>query len=203
MRGEHGATERVGVGIQACAVRSVKGHNAPLVEWANILAHNVAVGQLSQASTVGDEPDGLAELAARVELAARGLLTLSTRASLDLPGSVSLTQLRALAAAEEAGPCTLGVLAEALSISTSSASRLVDRLIATGALDRRQSDTNRREVTLQVTAAGRRLLRRHEASRRAVFTDALREMSSTEVRALVRGLEAIQSHVGAHPRILP
>lgn len=147
---------------------------------------------------MNDDPDSVTALAARVELAARGLLSLSTRASMDLPGSLSLTQLRALAAAEEAEPCSLSVLAEALMISTSSASRLVDRLAAAGVLDRRPSDTSRREVTLQVTPRGRRLLRRHEAARRSVFAEVLAQLTPGQARALVRGLEAVHEHVGTH-----
>lgn len=114
---------------------------------------------------------------------------------MDLPQGISLTQLRALAAAEEAGPCSLGVLADAMMISTSSASRLVDRLIAAGVLDRRPSEVSRREVILQVTPRGKRLLRRHEASRRAVFAELLQRMTDAEVRALIRGLEAVKHHV--------
>jgi DNA-binding MarR family transcriptional regulator len=165
------------------------------LDAAAVCAHNVAVAQLSQLSTVGVDAEQLAAVAERVEIAARALLTLSARASIDLPGSVSLTQLRALAAAEELGACSLGALADALRISTSSASRLVDRLSAAGVLDRRPSDVSRRELTLQVTPRGKRLLRRHEASRRAVFAEALNGMASADVRALVRGLEAVQHHL--------
>jgi DNA-binding MarR family transcriptional regulator len=156
------------------------------------LNDNVAVAQLSQRATVEDDDD---DVTARVEIAARALLALSTRASMDLPQGISLTQLRALAAAEEAGPCSLGVLADAMMISTSSASRLVDRLIAAGVLDRRPSEVSRREVILQVTPRGKRLLRRHEASRRAVFAELLQRMTDAEVRALIRGLEAVKHHV--------
>lgn len=134
-------------------------------------------------------------MSSRVEIAARSLLALSARASLDLPGNVSLTQLRALAAAEEAGPCSLGVLAEALMISTSSASRLVDRLTAIGVLDRRPSTVSRRELILEVTPRGKRLLRRHEVSRRAAFAEVLARMSPSDVRALLRGLEAVGAHL--------
>lgn len=151
--------------------------------------------QLSYATSVDDDADGVAALAARLETAARSLLALSTRASVDLPGGLSLTQLRALAAAEQLGSCTLGALADAVMISTSSASRLVDRLVAAEVLDRRTSDTNRREVTLEVTATGRRLLRKHEDARRAVFAEVLREMTPAETRTLLRGLEAVHRHV--------
>lgn len=155
------------------------------------------MAQLSRPESVGDEPGDMASLAARLELAARGLLALSTRASVDLPGGLSLTQLRALATAETLGPCHLGALAESLMISTSAASRLVDRLVATGVLDRRISDLNRRQVTLRVTPAGQRLLRRHENARRAVFAEMLQKLTPTETRALIRGLEAVQRHVDA------
>lgn len=153
------------------------------------------MAQLSRPESIGDDPQALSALAARLESAARGLLTLSTRASLELPGGLSLTQLRALAAAETHGPCTLGLLAEVLTISTSSASRLVDRLVAAGVLDRRTSDLNRREITLQVTAAGRRLLRRHEQARRAVFAELVAKLRPGELRALLRGLEAVQQRM--------
>ena len=132
---------------------------------------------------------------ARVETAARGLLALATRASMALPQGLSLTQLRALAAAEEVGPCSLGTLADALLISTSSASRLVDRLIAAGVLDRRASEVSRREVVLQVTPRGKSLLRRHEAARRAVFGEVLKNMSDADVQSLLRGLEAVKRQV--------
>jgi DNA-binding MarR family transcriptional regulator len=72
---------------------------------------------------------------------------------------------------------------------------MVDRLAASGALDRRTSEISRREVTLEVTAHGRRLLRRHEAARRAVFAGVLQDMTETDVRALIRGLEAVRRQV--------
>jgi DNA-binding MarR family transcriptional regulator len=90
------------------------------------------MAQLLRRPNLSDDADAFAELTARVEAAATGLLTLSMQASLELPGGLSLTQLRALAAAERVGPCSLGTLAEALLITTSTASRLVDRLVPPG-----------------------------------------------------------------------
>jgi DNA-binding MarR family transcriptional regulator len=139
-----------------------------------------------------DDPDGLVALADEVESAARVLLNLSTRAGMQLPGSVSLTQLRALAAVEELGSCTLGALADALMISISTASRLVDRISELNLLDRRQSPTNRRELTIRVTPRGKRMLRRHEAARRAVFEEALVDVPVADAEALLRGLRAVE-----------
>jgi DNA-binding MarR family transcriptional regulator len=164
----------------------------------DVMSQTVDVRQPSRAATLVEDPDELAALAATVETAARALLTLSARASLDLPGNASLTQLRALAAVDEAGSCTLGALADALLISVSSASRLVDRVTAAGLLDRRPSETSRRELTLQVTPRGRRLLRRHQAARRAVFADVLRDMPAHDAAALLRGLRAVQRQLDHH-----
>jgi DNA-binding MarR family transcriptional regulator len=160
----------------------------------------VAVPQPSRTSTLGEDHDSLARLTDEVEVASRALLTLSTRAGLDLPGTVNLTQLRALAAVEQAGPCTLRMLAEELQISMSSASRLVDRVAADGLLNRRQSEVSRRELALQVTPRGRRLLRRYEAARRAVFADVLKGVSVREARTLLRGLQVVQRQLDGPAR---
>lgn len=154
------------------------------------------MGQLSQARTTEDEADNLNALAGRLEAASRALQALSSRASAELPGGLSLTQLRALAATESAQACSLSMLAEDLGISVSTASRLVDRLVAAGVIDRRTSEINRREVTLRVTSSGRRLLRHHQSNRIEIFADLLRALTAREARALLLGLEAVQRYIG-------
>lgn len=154
---------------------------------------------MNQPSQVANDDEGRRSLAARVEVAARALLSISTRASMELPDSVSMTQLRALGAVDEHGPCTLNIFADALMVSTSSASRLVDRLTAAGLLDRQPSPTSRREVRLQITPRGRRLLHQHTLARQALFADVLRGMPARDVRALLRGLQAVQRQLDACP----
>lgn len=131
-----------------------------------MLPHTVVMAQPSLRTTVNSDAAATDGPVSRVEVASRGLLALSARAGMNLPDGISLAQLRALAAAEDAGPCTVSALADVLMTSTSSASRLVDRLAASGVLDRRTSEFSRREVTLEVTARGRRYCadtRRHGA----------------------------------------
>jgi DNA-binding MarR family transcriptional regulator len=94
----------------------------------------------------------------------------------------------------------LRTLAEQLQISMSSASRLVDRLAADRLIDRRQSETSRRELALQVTSRGRRLLRRYEAARRTVFAEMLENVSIRDARVLLRGLRVVQQHLNGHAR---
>lgn len=155
--------------------------------------------QPSQATNDDDSRRARPELAAQVELAARALLNISARASMELPNSVSITQLRGLAAVHEHGPCTLSSFADALMMSTSSASRLVDRLTAAGLLDRQPAPTSRREVRLQITPRGQRLLHQHTLARQALFADVLQDMPGRDVQALLRGLHAVQRQLDTRP----
>jgi DNA-binding MarR family transcriptional regulator len=133
--------------------------------------------------------------AERLDKASMALQRLLAQATLEPSAGLTLTQLRALAAAAETGACSLNTLAAALDITTSTASRLVDRLVAAGVLDRRTSDINRREVTLRVTTSGRRLLDQQQSARHEIFAELLRGLSRTDARALLRGLEAVQRYV--------
>jgi len=51
-----------------------------------------------------------------------------------------------------------------------------------------------------MTPRGRRLLRRYEATRRAVFADMLKDVSLREARTLLRGLLVVQRQLDGHAR---
>jgi DNA-binding MarR family transcriptional regulator len=85
-------------------------------------------------------------------VAVRGLALSST--------SVSLSQFRVLVVLDELGHSTAARLARVLRIGPSSVARLAERLIASGHVARRSHTYNRRIVTLELTAAGRNLVRR-------------------------------------------
>jgi len=125
-----------------------------------------------------------------VESASRGLLGLSIRAMTTVE-QVSPTQLRALMLLARGGPVNLSVFAGRLGVATSSASRLIDRLIAAGHVERTAPAHSRREVLLQLTAGGRRVVRRHEAARRAIFAELLAVLTPADRDALLRGLRAV------------
>ena len=149
--------------------------------------------QLSQVTIESKNTRGTAALAYRVEVASRSLLTLSMRALSQLDAAISAPQLRALMVLDQLGCSNLGTLAEALGVSPSSTSRLVDRLVATGLMAREVAAHSRREVQLQLTAGGRRMLRRHDEVRRAVFAEALADLSEPDLLALVQGLDAVRA----------
>jgi DNA-binding MarR family transcriptional regulator len=81
-------------------------------------------------------------------------------------------------------------LAEALDVVPSSASRLCDRLEATGLLRRVPEPHDRREVRLLLTPTARRLLDEVREARRAALAEVLARMGPSARRDLVRGLVA-------------
>lgn len=102
--------------------------------------------------------------------AARVMMAISVRAAETLPGGISPVQLRALTVLSGLERVNLADLGAALGMSPSSASRLCDRLVARGLVDRRVSARTRREVALSVSADGGRLLAEYDRHR----LDALR-----------------------------
>lgn len=95
---------------------------------------------------------------------ARLAMDASVRAADDL-GGMSPVQLRALTALHSRGPVNLAQLAEEMGVTVSTASRLVDRLVAVEWVRRRQAPHNRREISLTLTPEGRSLLRRFDDQR--------------------------------------
>jgi DNA-binding MarR family transcriptional regulator len=70
----------------------------------------------------------------------------------------------------------------------SSASRLCDRLVAAGLIDREPSRSDRREIALSLTPNGVRLLAELRAERRRRLAEVLAGMSEPSRVALLRGL---------------
>ncbi|MHB9026756.1 MAG: MarR family winged helix-turn-helix transcriptional regulator [Armatimonadota bacterium] len=79
-------------------------------------------------------------------------------------GELTPSQLEALTFIRRHGGCSAKALSEGLHISIPSSTRLVDRMVRKGLVDRRESGVDRRLVHLTVTPAGERALRQvHEA----------------------------------------
>src|SRR3712207_5551145 len=101
---------------------------------------------------------------------------------------VTLPQLRVLVLAAESGGLSNTGVARALDVPISNASRICERLVQAGLLDRRDSPTDRRQVELRLTTAGELLVKAVTEHRRAAFTRILEEMSPRQRRPLVTGL---------------
>ncbi|MFC3502986.1 MarR family transcriptional regulator [Micromonospora krabiensis] len=108
------------------------------------------------------------DLAAAIGAAAEALIGVLDAAASRHHVSVSPTQLRVLALIRSRPETNVNRLAELLKVVPSSASRLCDRLEATGLLRRMADPRDRREVRLRLTATAEQLLqdiaeRRHRA----------------------------------------
>ena len=132
--------------------------------------------------------------------AARAIMRISLYAA-DQIGGVSVVQLRALTVLDREGTANLAQLAEGMGVTVSTTSRLVDRLVAAGLVDRRAAEHTRREVALRLTRRGRSTLARYDALRLASLHECLDELPDDQRRAAVQGLRAFGAGAGAGARL--
>jgi DNA-binding MarR family transcriptional regulator len=130
---------------------------------------------------------------AAVDGAAGSLLSVWMSAQERAAAQLSSSQLRALMVVEESDGVNLRGLAAAMGILLSSASRLCDRLVAAGVLEREPGRVDRREIALHLTPAGRLLLDELRADRRGRLDDVLSRMSPAGRQALLRGLQEFEA----------
>jgi DNA-binding MarR family transcriptional regulator len=119
--------------------------------------------------------------------AARAVMRISLRAADDI-GGVSVVQLRALTVLDRAGTANLAQLAEGMGVTVSTTSRLVDRLVAAGLVDRRTARHTRREIALRLTARGQATLARYDDLRLAGLHACLASLPPDAHEEAVRGL---------------
>lgn len=99
---------------------------------------------------------------------------------------LTLPQLRVLVLVSTSPTeVTPSAVAAALDVHLSSASRLCDRLVTAGWLDRNESTQDRRNLILSLTGDGSAVLASVMAHRRQVFTTILEQMTPND-RATVR-----------------
>ncbi|RBY91947.1 hypothetical protein DQ237_19240 [Blastococcus sp. TF02-8] len=105
-------------------------------------------------------------------------------------GTVSAVQLRAVTLLHQRPGVNLGDLARGMGVSVSVTSRLVDRLVAAGLVDKRTSTTSGREISLWLSQLGEDAL------------DCYDDLRLTRIRARIGNLppehaDAVLSALGA------
>jgi DNA-binding MarR family transcriptional regulator len=134
-------------------------------------------------------PDGPDPMnAAAIDDAAHALLLSFDVAREQVTPRLSGPQLNALLVVERSEGINLGGLAAEMSMLLSSASRLCDRLVASGMVERVPGRADRREIALYLTPASRALLGELRLIRRRALAGVLEKMSPTGRAALLRGL---------------
>lgn len=134
----------------------------------------------------GDSAEPRVEELVAFELATRDLVGLALRSVENL--EVSLSQFRLLLVLHELGRSSSTQCAQALGVVGSSVTRLADRLHASGHLVRGVDPDNRSVVTLELTAAGRRVVRQVTTRRRRELSRALDLLDPEQRAACVAGL---------------
>lgn len=138
---------------------------------------------------MSSHPPSAAETAEHLLTASRRLVAVAARSIASVEDEVSVVQFRALVALWERAPRTLASLAAELDVHPSSATRLCDRLVSKGLLDRTTSADSRREVELTLTATGRALVQRAIDRRRRDLLTVARRMTPAERTQVIAAFE--------------
>lgn len=129
----------------------------------------------------------------------RTMTAIVARTLADVAQEITVPQLRVLVLLSTRGPMNLSTIARHLDVNPSNASRTCDQLVAMGRIARGGDDTDRRNVVLELTAAGTRLVASLMAARRGLIDQVVARMAAEDQRALARGLEAFTAAVAAAP----
>jgi DNA-binding MarR family transcriptional regulator len=119
-----------------------------------------------------------------VLVASRALVGVAARSLAETEDTVTLVQYRALVLLAARGEMNVGSLAEALVVHQSTATRLCDRLVARGLVNRVHSRENRREVVVSLTRAGHALVRSVTVKRRAELDRIMGRLTATQRAAV-------------------
>ena len=128
--------------------------------------------------------------------ASRALVGIAAASIADSDDVITTPQFRVLVMLHTRGPLNLAAVAAGLDVNPSNASRTCDRLSKAGLLDRRELPEDRRNVTLTLTDAGRRLVDGVTKHRRVAIERVLRKMSAPERDRLAKALSAFATAAG-------
>jgi DNA-binding MarR family transcriptional regulator len=127
----------------------------------------------------------------------RVLVGVAARSLTEIEGTVTVTQFRMLVVLDgHRDGVNLNRLAEQLEVATSTAVRMVDRLLVAGLVTREENPTNRREVLLGLTSDGRRIVRTVTARRRKQIARIVSAMPTERRSELLEALAAFASAAG-------
>ena len=128
--------------------------------------------------------------------ASRLLIAVSARSIAAVDESITLAQFRLLVALSTRGAVNLSMLADQLGVNPSTATRMIDRLIAAGLVSRETNPTSRREVVVALTEPGAVAVRQVTTRRRREIARIVGRMPVEQRRGLVDALEAFADASG-------
>lgn len=131
--------------------------------------------------------------------ASRVLVAVAARSLAGAAEEVTLPQYRALVVLASRGPQRVNSLAEALDVTSSTATRMCDRLVRKGLVRRRAARTDRREVRLTLTVPGQELVDEVTRRRRAEISEILRKVPGPDQAAIVDLFDKLAAAAGENP----
>ncbi|MGN8132496.1 MarR family transcriptional regulator [Arthrobacter sp. RC1.1 241] len=109
---------------------------------------------------------------------------------------VNTPQLRVLVRIHNVGPQNLGGVAAELGVHASNATRISDRLVAAGLIERREDPADRRYVLLELTGKGKELVNTVLEHRRQAIAGVISRMPAGRRPALAAAMEAFAAAAG-------
>lgn len=131
--------------------------------------------------------------------ASRVLVAIAVRSMAVAGEDVTMAQYRALVVLAYTGPKRTIDLAEELDVMSSTATRMIDRLVRRGLVTRTVHPDDKRANRVEITDEGRSAVAAVTTRRRAEFSRVLRKMDPQMRRSLVDGLEAMRTAAGEAP----
>ncbi|TNF49240.1 MarR family transcriptional regulator [bacterium] len=118
------------------------------------------------------------------------------RGAIDEDLDLTYNQYKTLLSLSDVSPCTLNSLSRELGVATSSASQMVDRLVAMDLVRRSQGNRDRRQIILETTDQGEALLEEIKDGILQRYRELFKHLGSAEqanlagaIHTLVRILE--------------
>ena len=111
----------------------------------------------------------------------------------------TLAQYRALVVLASRGPQRLVDLAGALEVTPPTAGRMCDRLVRKGMIRRHRARSDRREVQVSITAAGRRVVDQATARRRDLIAEILGRLPVRRQAAVAAAFQSFAAAAGEVP----
>ena len=128
--------------------------------------------------------------------ASRALVGVAAASIAELGDVVTIPQFRVLVMIDTRGPLNLASVADGLDVNPSNASRICDRLIRAGFVNRDEAAVDRRNISLSLTRDGRQLVRKVTGHRRRAIGRILSVMSPEERDAVVAALDVFAGAAG-------
>lgn len=148
---------------------------------------------------IAAEPPSQDEVIDAMLGASRALVAIAVRSLAEAGADVTLPQYRALVVLAYAGSQRTTDLASELGVNSSTATRLIDRLVRQKLVDRQVDRDDRRATSVTITASGRDVVEAVMRRRRTEARRILRKLPDDSRRALVASLDTLRAAAGEAP----